>query len=297
MEALSGGYQIETEAVDGDLASLPSSSSSSQLPTRKKVWKPIDSPASSNDYVSSLGLGEDGSTLTPEGSIITEEVLGNVNLIGQLEVTKCPGVAEAMPSAYSIDLDRTSGTRLGMSILEHVGQTLLVTAVTGGLCQEWNTGHAGTDVQVRPGDRIVVVNGCRCNTRLLLEECKKNQVLHMAILRPPCQELAPGVHSVALDKTSGMKLGIDISQHDGRTLLVTEIREGLVKEWNRENPCHQIRPGDRILKVNSCQNSSKRLLEECRKNVVLRIAIKKAKVRTSPSSLNLKARLATDPRL
>lgn len=187
---------------------------------------------------------------------------------------------DIMPSAYSIELDRSGGTRLGMSILEHVGETLLVTAVTGGLVEEWNICHSGEDAQVRPGDRIVVVNGIRSNTYLLLEECKKNKVLHMGILRPPCQELAPGVHSVALDKTGGMKLGIDISQHDGRTLLVTEIRDGLVKEWNRENPCHQVRPGDRIIKVNSCANCARKLLEACRQDGVLRIAIKRAKVRS-----------------
>lgn len=294
MEALNAGF---SETIDGDDASLPSSSSSS-LAGRKKVYKPVDSPATSTELGASTDLGDggqatDGSTLTPEGSIITEEVLGTFNL-GKLEMQKCPDRQEVMSSAYSIELDRKSGTRLGMSILEHVGQTLLVTAVTGGLCEEWNNAHHGSDERVRPGDRIVVVNGIRSNTHLLLEECKKNQVLHMAILRPPCQELAPGVHSVALDKTGGIKLGIDISQHDGRTLLVTQIRQGLVQEWNRENPCHQLRPGDRIIKVNSCQNSARRLLEECRKNVVLRIAIKKAKVRTSPAGPNLKAPVGTE---
>lgn len=264
--------------MEAELLSLPSSSSSSQLPARKKAYKPLDSPAASSTDIDNAGPETDGSTLTPEGSIITEEVLGTFN-VDKLDKQNCLDREAAMPSAYSIQLDRSSGTRLGMSILEHVGQTLLVTAVTGGLCEDWNFAHKGQDAQVRPGDRIVVVNGIKSNTHLLLEECKKQQELHMALLRPPCQELAPGVHSLALDKTNGMKLGVDISQHDGRTLLVTEIREGLVREWNRVNPCHQVRPGDRIVKVNSCRNSARRLLEECRKNAVLIIAIKKAKVR------------------
>jgi hypothetical protein len=190
----------------------------------------------------------------------------------------------SMPSAYTIDLDRSSGTRLGMSILEHVGQTLLITAVTGGLCADWNSTHRGQDTHVKPGDRIVGVNGVRGDTHFLLEECKKNQVLNMAIQRPPCRELAPGIHSVTLDKSGGMKLGIDISQHDSRTLLVTEIRDGLMKEWNRENPCHAVRPGDRIIKVNSCQNSATKLMEECRKNVPLTFAVKKAKVKKATVS-------------
>mmetsp|Transcript_21140 Transcript_21140/g.35120 ORF Transcript_21140/g.35120 Transcript_21140/m.35120 type:complete len:242 (+) Transcript_21140:1-726(+) len=183
-----------------------------------------------------------------------------------------------MATSYAITLDRSSGCRLGMSILEHVGQSLLVTDVTNGLVHEWNSNNeSDPHIQVRPGDRVVVVNGIRGNTRHLLEMCKKNQALHMTLLRPPAKELAPGVHLVVLDKTGGMKLGIDISQHDGRTLLVTEVREGLVKEWNILNPLHQIMPGDRVIKVNSCQNSAQRLLNECRKNTILRIAIKKAK--------------------
>lgn len=263
-------FNTEAVDVDGEASSLHTSSSSSSQPFRKKFYHPIDSPANSTTEPAT-----DGSTVTPEGSIITEEVLGTVS-IGKLESLK--DRQEIMSSAFSIELDRTSGMRLGMSILEHVGETLLVTAVTGGLCEEWNHRHHGHDVQVRPGDRIVVVNGIRQNTYLLLEECKKNKVLHMGILRPPCQELAPGVILLPLDKTGGMKLGIDISQHDGRTLLVTEIRDGLVREWNRENPCHQVRPGDRIIKVNSCVNCARRLLEECRKGTILRLAIKKAKV-------------------
>lgn len=270
-----------------EVVSLPSSSSSSQI-TRKKAGMPLDSPTpSSTDVGDTGGGGTEGSTTTPEGSIMIEEELQTLenlvskesrHFVSKSEIRSCIDRHDAMPSAYAITLDRSSGCRLGMSILEHVEQTLLVTDVTRGLVQEWNSlNETEPQLQVRPGDRIIVVNGVRGNTRQLLDMCKNNQVLHMSLLRPPAKELAPGVWLVVLDKTGGMKLGIDISQHDGRTLLVTEVREGLVQEWNRENPLHQVMPGDRIIKVNSCQNSAQKLLNECRKNSVLRIAIKKAK--------------------
>lgn len=265
--------------ADADLTSTPSSSSSAQyVSQKKKVGTLLDTFAATTNIdeegSSTNGPGTDGSTLTPEGSSITEEVLGTAS-----DESRQDDLSAATPKPYAITLDRSSGTRLGMSSLEHLGHTLLVTAVTGGLVEQWNESTMDRRVRVRAGDCIVAVNGIRSSTNLLLEECKKHKVLHMEMLRPPCEEIAPGVHRVALSKTGCMKLGIDISQHDGRTLLVTEIREGIVREWNRINPCHQVRPGDRIIKVNSCQNNARKLLEECRKNDVLRIIIKRAKAR------------------
>jgi len=271
-----------------DQSSTPSSSSSARVVTsqKKKVSGALFDTLAATTNIdeegsSTNGPGTDGSTLTPEGSsLTTEEVLGTVNLERESRDESRPDdLMAAVPQPYSITLDRSSGMRLGMSSLEHLGQTLLVTAVTGGLVEQWNESAKDKRVRVRAGDCIVAVNGIRSSTNLLLEECKKHKVLHMEMLRPPCEEIAPGVHTVALSKTGCMKLGIDISQHDGRTLLVTEIREGIVKEWNRLNPCHQVRPGDRIIKVNACQNNARKLLEECRKNEILRIVIKRAKAR------------------
>eukprot|EP00929_Paragymnodinium_shiwhaense_P029383 TRINITY_DN16845_c0_g1_i1.p1 TRINITY_DN16845_c0_g1~~TRINITY_DN16845_c0_g1_i1.p1 ORF type:complete len:148 (-),score=53.69 TRINITY_DN16845_c0_g1_i1:113-556(-) len=85
---------------------------------------------------------------------------------------------------YNITLDKTTGTRLGVDVDHQDGATLLIDAVTGGLMQAWN--EANTDdpsVQVKPGDRIVEVNGIKDDVLQLVNQCKNNQVLKMKIRR------------------------------------------------------------------------------------------------------------------
>jgi len=243
-----------------------------------------DSPAASSTDVGVT----DGSTATPdEGSIVTDGC-GPVSGGRERGADHHGGLRRDREATfYEVTLEKRDGTRLGMSILERDGadgRGLLVTAVTGGLVQAWNSNHSAQPGKpvVRPGDRIVEVNGVRDCTSQLLEECRTSQVLHMTIRRALAQELTPGVHLISLDKTGGMKMGVDISQHDGRTLLVTEVREGLVQAWNRDNPIHQIFPGDRIIRVNEVQNDARKLLDECRKSGLLNLAIKKAKTHMEP---------------
>eukprot|EP00933_Yihiella_yeosuensis_P042405 TRINITY_DN3696_c5_g1_i1.p1 TRINITY_DN3696_c5_g1~~TRINITY_DN3696_c5_g1_i1.p1 ORF type:complete len:145 (+),score=39.12 TRINITY_DN3696_c5_g1_i1:103-537(+) len=80
---------------------------------------------------------------------------------------------------YEATLDKRSGTRLGVDVDHRDGMTLLVDAVTGGLVQDWN--DANPDCAVKPGDRIVAVNGCQGDVLLLVDECKKNQILNLVI--------------------------------------------------------------------------------------------------------------------
>jgi len=59
--------------------------------------------------------------------------------------------------------------------------SLLIDSITGGLMQKWN--DENPDKAVRPGDRIVEVNGILGGRDLVMivEECKKNQMLSITL--------------------------------------------------------------------------------------------------------------------
>lgn len=79
---------------------------------------------------------------------------------------------------------------------------------------------------------------------------------------------------VTLDKTSGEKLGIDISHDNGETLRVERVTGDLVAAWNaaqRSNSEICVSPGDTILAVNGRRGSVANLVEELNSDRVMRI--------------------------
>jgi len=66
-------------------------------------------------------------------------------------------------------------------------------------------------------------------------------------------------------------VGVDVDELGDGNLLVKSISQGnAVEAWNLAHPDRAIWPGDRIVAVNGRQES---LIEECRKEQLLRIAV------------------------
>mmetsp|Transcript_135980 Transcript_135980/g.378989 ORF Transcript_135980/g.378989 Transcript_135980/m.378989 type:complete len:143 (-) Transcript_135980:161-589(-) len=90
-----------------------------------------------------------------------------------------PGEGKGME--FEVVIDKTNGTRLGVDVDHQDGATLLIDAITGGLAEKWNTDNA--DKALKQGDRIIEVNGIRGDVLALVDECKKNKILKMTVLR------------------------------------------------------------------------------------------------------------------
>lgn len=86
----------------------------------------------------------------------------------------------------------------------------------------------------------------------------------------------PGVEfSITLDKSDGMKLGIDVDHQDGVTLLIEAVSGGLMEAWNNNHPDSRVRQGDRIVEVNALRNDVLALVDECKKNQPLKMKIRR----------------------
>merc|ERR1712003_398773 len=57
------------------------------------------------------------------------------------------------------------------------------------------------------------------------------------------------------------KLGIDIAHKDGKELIIRKINDGLVSQWNLENPEKKVIIGDCIFAVNGAEGASPKLVE------------------------------------
>eukprot|EP00930_Biecheleria_cincta_P082449 TRINITY_DN72182_c0_g1_i1.p1 TRINITY_DN72182_c0_g1~~TRINITY_DN72182_c0_g1_i1.p1 ORF type:complete len:165 (+),score=47.27 TRINITY_DN72182_c0_g1_i1:72-566(+) len=90
-------------------------------------------------------------------------------------------------------------------------------------------------------------------------------------------QLASNEYAVTLDKSNGDRMGIDVDHKDGETLLIEMINPGLVKTWN-DNPSNQdkVSMGDRIVEVNGIRSDVLQLVDECKKNQVLNLKIRRA---------------------
>eukprot|EP00930_Biecheleria_cincta_P035490 TRINITY_DN2440_c0_g1_i1.p1 TRINITY_DN2440_c0_g1~~TRINITY_DN2440_c0_g1_i1.p1 ORF type:complete len:193 (+),score=45.03 TRINITY_DN2440_c0_g1_i1:86-580(+) len=88
--------------------------------------------------------------------------------------------------------------------------------------------------------------------------------------------LSKDEYTVTIDKSSGDKMGIDVDHKDGATLLIEMVNEGLVKSWN-DNPDNKdkVSLGDRIVEVNGIRSDVLQLVDECKKNQVLNLKIRR----------------------
>jgi hypothetical protein len=170
---------------------------------------------------------------------------------------------------FKMVIDKTTGQEFKMVIGKTIGQTLglsftdgptleILEVSSGGLVQQWNEDHP--ELTVKSGCFIVEVNGIRNDVQQMLDECGmfdecwQDETLELVVKR-------------------SQDLGV---QWDPHTLRIHEVMaDGLVQKWNNDNPGKIMKPGDRIVKVNSTRNDVTKMSERCNKNQKLELVVKR----------------------
>jgi hypothetical protein len=165
-----------------------------------------------------------------------------------------------------------NGSGLGIEVLLGADGALRVKDVTDGAVPQWN--KVLEDKKVRPGDSIVEINGVRGDAR---EMARVLQSEAPASLRLKVQRKDWGVEQnfeVDLSPCPGQSLGLSCLT-ERAALKVKHVKEGRVQSWN-EGQCakNQVRPGDRILKVNGRGGSPDELERGLQRHSRLRIRFK-----------------------
>lgn len=65
---------------------------------------------------------------------------------------------------------------------------------------------------------------------------------------------------ILMQKPQGQKLGADVDSSDGVSLLIANIKEGLLADWNRNHSDTEVHVGDRIVRVNGAEGETGRIM-------------------------------------
>lgn len=78
-------------------------------------------------------------------------------------------------------------------------------------------------------------------------------------------DLVTKMFTIKITREEGKGIGLDISAHDGSTLLIGRVKDGPVITWNTapdRDPFERVRRGDRIISMNGASGSSDAILHE-----------------------------------
>eukprot|EP00450_Noctiluca_scintillans_P010047 CAMPEP_0194495070 /NCGR_PEP_ID=MMETSP0253-20130528/12792_1 /TAXON_ID=2966 /ORGANISM="Noctiluca scintillans" /LENGTH=156 /DNA_ID=CAMNT_0039336273 /DNA_START=112 /DNA_END=582 /DNA_ORIENTATION=- len=116
-----------------------------------------------------------------------------------------------------------------------------------------------------------------CNPDTTIDQCaqKKADGAPEALPVVPSEALdGRQEYTIQVDRTRG-RLGLDVDQDYG-ALVVETVDSGLVSDWNIQNPEMAVRIGDRLVEVNGIRGDITKLVQACRKEVVLEITFERS---------------------
>mmetsp|Transcript_114362 Transcript_114362/g.180017 ORF Transcript_114362/g.180017 Transcript_114362/m.180017 type:complete len:280 (-) Transcript_114362:57-896(-) len=189
---------------------------------------------------------------------------------------------------FHVSVDRSLGRSLGIEVEHFTDHLLIVMSIGDGLVHDWNL--ANPDLMMEEQDYICAVNDVSGDVELILDECRLSKPLTLTVRRPLNKPVAPTIRDIefkiSLDRSTGMKLGIDVNHENGPHLYIESIDVGLVSMWNDRHPEREVLPDDRIVEVNSKRGTVDVLLEECMKNIMLEMTILRTVLTEDATPLN-----------
>mmetsp|Transcript_161011 Transcript_161011/g.283757 ORF Transcript_161011/g.283757 Transcript_161011/m.283757 type:complete len:329 (+) Transcript_161011:28-1014(+) len=180
-----------------------------------------------------------------------------------------PSSTPAMEPQRELLFDCSSGASLGIEVNGSNGKALVIERIYDGLVKSWNEGNRGSEVKV--GDQIVQVNDVEGTSLRLLSEVHSQSLLKLIVTRSLVTE---DLQPIVLDRTDGATIGIEVDGTNGQTLVVKEVRGGLIQAWNDANPSNRLKVGDHVVKINNVIGSSWPMLTEIRSRKVLKLYVR-----------------------
>lgn len=146
-------------------------------------------------------------------------------------------------------------SEVGVDVLQHDSETLLINRVKSGPILRWNRSHP--ELSVRQGDRIVEVNFWRGNSNRMISLMRSERSLRLVLRR--LVEVR-----VMVERPDSGLLGLEIAQA-ARSLKILRVGDGPFKRWNQSVTFDlQVQPTDNIIEVNGIRGTCHQLLEAIR---------------------------------
>lgn len=148
-----------------------------------------------------------------------------------------------------IMLEREIHAHMGLQLDSMDGFSAFVDDIHPGAIHAWNCYHP-PHMNLQVHDRIVGVNGIRGDPSRLLQEMKTSTQWVLTIQRPTLMHIVVGA-----------SLGLDLKYSpQGRSLLIAEVHDGTIKQWNESAQFFKVEKNDRIVEVNGFSGPATALL-------------------------------------
>jgi hypothetical protein len=157
------------------------------------------------------------------------------------------------PEEFLVSVDKPTGGITGLELDPLDKKTMQVCNVRAGVIRSYNN-TAAPDLQVKAGDVIVGVNGCRGDSREMIKRFQEDVTIDLVLMRPKPWR-------VNLKQKSGELLASLKCAASGISLLLVEVPQAL-EEWNATNPSKALRQDDRIVNVNGIERDVRKMLEQ-----------------------------------
>merc|ERR1712232_1402455 len=143
---------------------------------------------------------------------------------------------------FNVTINKTPGSVLGLELDLMDDVLAQVCGIDAGLIQSYNH-TVKPELQVAVGDFIVEANGQSGDAKQLLE-ILRTEAQSVVLVRRPAEI------TVLVSKDEGL-LGLELQKAPrGHSLLIHEVKDGLIQKWNLTNPDKELKPRDRIVAVN-----------------------------------------------
>lgn len=141
-----------------------------------------------------------------------------------------------------------SGLGLTFDITE--GSHVQICDIRPGGCVANYNSQAPEELQIRPGDFLLFVNGKKASKDCITREVSSNRTVQLEISRPDYWE-------VALTKKTTESYGFAcVAAQSSKFLVVTKVQSGPILEWNASHPNKVVKVGDRIMSINGAVGMS-----------------------------------------
>mmetsp|Transcript_56352 Transcript_56352/g.119926 ORF Transcript_56352/g.119926 Transcript_56352/m.119926 type:complete len:236 (-) Transcript_56352:148-855(-) len=156
-------------------------------------------------------------------------------------------------STFSVSFRRNPTEPIGLDIDLIDGHSAVIVDIKDGAVKSWN--DKNPDTALRVNDRIIEVNGSRSDSNNLVTRLKSDIVWSLQVQRPI-------EFPISINRAEAPSLGMDLRYApNGTTLMITQVGDGPMQDWNRRNPERAVTRHDRIIQLNGVRGSPPQLLQ------------------------------------
>jgi len=156
-------------------------------------------------------------------------------------------------STFSVTIVRSSSEPIGLDIDLIDGLSAVVVDVKEGAVQNWN--ERNPESALKLNDRIIEVNGARLESNSIVARLKSDTTWVLQVQRP--SEFA-----VSISRADAPSLGMDLRYApNGSTLMITQVGDGPMQDWNTAHPEKVVNKHDRIIQLNGVRGTPTSLLQ------------------------------------